>query len=153
MAEQVKRGMSELCQHIFTMQDKIYISKCKLQSEFRNSVYLTSLSLGQFSFFTLTQYITGLSLFHTLINRNPFHCIQQICILSYNYICKLPIFYTNLTFFISASLILRRSEPETKKMHIFSFPDRNKQYHRQYTAFIMSRIISAVNYREHVNLK
>jgi len=85
---------------------KIYISKYRLQSEFRNSVYLTSLSLGQFRFLTLTQYITGLSLFRTLINRNPFHYIQQIYILSYNYFCKLTIFYTNLIFFISASLIV-----------------------------------------------
>lgn len=58
---------------------------------------------------SLTQYITGLSLFHTLINRNLFHCIQQIYILSYSYICKLPIFHTNLMLFILASLILQRS--------------------------------------------
>lgn len=90
---------------------KIYLSKYGLQSQFRNSVYLTSLSLGQFRFLTHTQYIRGLSLFHTLINRNPFHCTQQIYIVSYNYVCKLPLLYRNLIFFISASLIVQRSEP------------------------------------------
>lgn len=110
---------------------------CNQNSE---TVYLTSLSLGQFRFLTLTQYIRGLSLFHTLINRNPFHCTQQIYIVSYNYFCKLPLLYRNLIFFISASLIVQRSEPETNKMHILSFPDCNKQYHRQYIAIIMPRI-------------
>jgi hypothetical protein len=52
-------------------------SKHRLQSKFRNSAYLTSLSLGQFSFLTFTQYITGLSLFHKRFNQNPLHCIHK----------------------------------------------------------------------------
>lgn len=43
----------------------------------------------------------------------------------------------NLIIFITASLILQRSEPETNKMHIFPFPHCNKQCHRQHTEIFM----------------